>query len=79
MPNFRNCRFICCVVNKECCGCCIMGVSGCALDLRLCSVGCDSWFRNWRVRRGVSLAGHQPNRSRQQKSRLAAALGKSKD
>ena len=38
MPNFRNCRFICCVVNKECCGCCIMGRSGCGLDLPVWSV-----------------------------------------
>jgi hypothetical protein len=79
MPNFRDCKFICCVINKECCGCCIMCCVGCALDLRLCSVVQFGWSKNCGGRSGVSLAGHQPNRSKQQKSRLAAALEKSKD
>jgi hypothetical protein len=32
MSQFRDCRFICCVINKECCGCCILG--RCKLDLQ---------------------------------------------
>ena len=56
-----------------------MGCVGYTLDLRLCSVVQFGWSKNCGGRSGVSLAGHQPNRSKQQKSRLAAALEKSKD
>ena len=48
MPNFRDCKFICCVVNKECCGCCIMGANW--------IYGCDLFDMN----RGLEIGADRP-------------------